>query len=182
MMAAVLDSIAARTGRSLAAWVDLVAASGIDPLEQNAVRRWLREAHGLGQNTQWAIAEECARRAGWLRPTVEEYAAAQYLGRRAAFRPVFDAVRDAALALGPDVRMEGRSTYIPFVRARQFAAVAVTTSRVDLGLRLPAPPPSPRLVPANAPGQSTHRVTLYQARDVDASVRTLLRAAYDQNG
>ena len=179
---AVADALAERTGRDLEAWVVLVGASGVDGLDQNAVRRWLREVHGLGQNTQWAIADECARRAGWMRPPVEDYIAGQYLGRRAAFRPVFDAVRAAALALGPDVRIEGRSSYVPFVRARQFAAVAVTTARVDLGLRLPAPPPSRRLEPCTGPGQSTYKVALARPGDVDAEVRALLRAAYDQNG
>ena len=182
MAAAVAGSVEERTGRSMDAWAALGAAARIDPLDQVAVRRWLRQEHGVLQNTQWAIADECARRAGWARPPVEEYVAGQYLGRKAVFRPVFDAVRDAALALGPDVRLEGRSSYTPFVRARQCAAVAVTTTRLDLGLRLPAPPPSRRLEPATAPGQSTHRVTLRQVADVDGEVRALLRAAYDQNG
>jgi hypothetical protein len=78
--------------------------------------------------------------------------------------------------------MEGRSTYVPFVRARQFAAVqAATATRVDLGLRLPVPPDSERLQPAKAPGQATHKVALAAVTDVDDEVRRLLRAAYDQS-
>jgi hypothetical protein len=42
MMSAVSQSLAARTGRSLQEWVALVQASGLDPLDQNAVRGWLR--------------------------------------------------------------------------------------------------------------------------------------------
>src|SRR5580765_7842987 len=41
MMAAVTDSMAERTGRDLDAWVALVEASGVDPLDQKAVRAWL---------------------------------------------------------------------------------------------------------------------------------------------
>ena len=37
MMSAVIGSMAARTGRSLDEWLELVQASGIDPLDQNAV-------------------------------------------------------------------------------------------------------------------------------------------------
>jgi hypothetical protein len=183
MMSAVTDSMAARTGRTLAEWVALVAGSGVDPLDQNAVRRWLREVHGVKQNSQWAIADAAARDAGWVRPSVEEYVDAQYTGARAALRPVFDAVHDAALALGDDVLVEGRGTYVPFVRRRQFAAVAATTAtRVDLGLRLPDPPVSDRLQAATAPGSATHRVQLFTVADVDDSVRDLLRTAYEQNG
>jgi predicted transport protein len=183
MLSAVSESLAGRTGRTMEEWVALVAAAGVDPLDQNGVRRWLRDAHGVRQNSQWAIADEVARRAGWVRPTAERYAAGQYTGARAALWPVFEAVRDAALALGEDVTMEGRGTYVPFVRARQFAAVAATTTtRVDLGLRLPQPPDSPRLQPATAPGSATHKVALSALADVDDEVRDLLRAAYEQNG
>ena len=57
MMGAVSASLAERTGRSLDEWVALVQTSGIDPLDQNAVRRWLRAEHGVPQNSQWAIAD-----------------------------------------------------------------------------------------------------------------------------
>src|SRR3954451_22719175 len=151
MMSAVTDSMAERTGRTLAEWVALVTAAGIDPLDQNAVRRWLREVHGVKQNSQWTIADAAARDAGWVRPTVEEYVDAQYTGAKAALRPIFDALRDTALAFGDDVVLEGRGTYVPFVRRRQFAAVAAATaSRVDLGLRLDHPPARARPPPGAA--------------------------------
>src|SRR5438309_10948451 len=107
MLSAVASSILERTGRSLDDWLALVAASGIDPLDQNAVRRWLRDEHGVRQNTQWALADAAARAAGWVRPTVEAYIDEQFQGARAALRPVFDVVREAATSLGPDVTVEG---------------------------------------------------------------------------
>jgi predicted transport protein len=183
MFDALAASMASRTGRTLEEWVDLVGGSGVDPLDQNAVRRWLKEAHGLPQNSQWAVADAAARRAGWTRPTVEQYVDEQYRGAKAALRPVFEAVRAAVLELGDDVTVEGRSTYVPFVRRRQFAAVAAATARrVDVGLRLPDPPASGRLVPASAPGSATHKVALTAVAEVDDELRGLLRAAYDQNG
>jgi Domain of unknown function (DUF5655) len=183
MMSAVTDSMAERTGRTLEQWVALVATSGVDPLDQNAVRRWLRQAHHVKQNSQWAIADAAARQAGWVRPSVEEYVDGQYTDAKAALRPIFDAVREAAESLGDDVVMEGRGTYAPFVRRRQFAAVAAATAtRVDLGLRLLDPPVSARLEKATAPGSATHKVQLLSVDDVDDEVRQLLRAAYDQNG
>src|SRR5262249_61377418 len=87
MMSAVSDSMQARTGRSLEEWVALVQSSGIDPLDQNAVRRWLKSVHGVPQNSQWAIADAAARAAGWVRPTVEENVAGRYTGAKAARAP-----------------------------------------------------------------------------------------------
>jgi predicted transport protein len=182
MLSAVTDSLAERTGRTLEQWVALVQTSGIDPLDQNAVRRWLKDVHGVLQNSQWAIADAAALAAGWLRPSVEDYIDGQFTGKKAALRPVFDAVRAAALELGDDVTIEGRGTIVPFVRRRQFAVTATTTSRLDLGLRLPDPPASARLTPATAPGQATHKVALHGVDDVDDELRALLRLAYEQNG
>jgi hypothetical protein len=183
MLEAVSASMAQRTGRTLEEWVAAVGDAGLDPLDQNGVRRWLREVQGVPQNSQWAIADAAAREAGWVRPTVEQYVDEQYRGPKAALRPIYEAVRAAILDLGDDVTIEGRGTYVPFVRRRQFAAVAAaTTTRVDVGLRLSAPPPSERLRPATAPGSATHKLPLTAVEDVDDEVRALLRAAYDQNG
>src|SRR3954468_22057559 len=110
MISAVTDSMAERTGRTLEDWVALVRGSGVDPLDQNVVRRWLKDVHGVKQNSQWAIADAAATAAGWQRPTVEQYVDGQYTGGKAALRPVFDAVRVAAEALGDDVTVEGRGT------------------------------------------------------------------------
>jgi predicted transport protein len=182
MMSAVSGSLAARTGRSLDEWVGLVQASGIDPLDQNAVRRWLRSEHGVPQNSQWAIADAAARAAGWVRPTVEEYVEGQYRGAKAALRPVYDAIASAVMSLGDDVTVEGRGGYTPFVRGRQFAAVAAAArDRVDLGLRFTDPPAAARLQPATGPGQATHKIALRSAADVDDEVLHLLRVAYEQN-
>ena len=182
MMTAVSESLAARTGRSLDEWLALVRASGIDPLDQAAVRRWLRAEHGVPQNSQWAIADAAAREAGWTRPSAAEYVDSQYAGAKAALRPVYDALAAAITGFGDDVSIEGRGTYTTFVRGRQFAAVAAATrDRVDVGLRFTDPPESLRLQPASGPGQATHKLSLRSPAEVDDEVVGLLHAAYEQN-
>ena len=108
MMGAVSASLAERTGRTLDGWVALVLASGIDPLDQNAVRRWLRAEHGVQLNSQWAIADAAARAAGWVRPSTAEYIDGQYTGAKAALRPIYDPPTDGRLqrSTGP-----GQSTH-----------------------------------------------------------------------
>lgn len=183
MMAAVAASMHQRTGRTVEEWVDVVNASGIDPLDQKAVRRWLKARHDIPQNSRWAIAHTAARAAGWQPPTEEESVDKQYAGPKAALRPIFDHVRAIIEDFGDDVAMEGRASYIPFIRRRQFAAIAAATrTRVDIGLRYTDPPTSERLTAGNAPGQGTHKLPLTAVDDIDDEVRRLLQAAYDQNG
>ncbi|MGH9116557.1 MAG: DUF5655 domain-containing protein [Acidimicrobiales bacterium] len=182
MMDAVATGMKERTGRDLDEWVELVEASGLDPLDQLAVRRWLKSEHGVPQYSQWAIADAAARAAGWRRPTVAEYTDRQYQGPKAHLRPIFDRLADGILAFGDDVMVSGRSTYTPFVRARRFAIAAATKTRVDLGLRFRDPPTSERLRPAAAPGQSTHKIELTSVDDIDGDVVDLARVAYEQTG
>lgn len=186
MLSAVTDSLAARTGRTLEQWVLAVRASGVDPTDQKAVRAWLKDAHGVRQNSQWAIADAAARDAGWAPPSVEGYTDALYAGSRASLRPLHDAVMAAALGLGHDVEAQGRGGYIPVVRRTQFAAVAPGprgTLRVGLRFRDDVPDHD-RLEPAKGFAQATHWVQL--AGDTDPRevgwLVPLLAAAYDQNG
>lgn len=183
MMAAVTGSMKERTGKGLEEWVELVQESGIDPLDQNAVRRWLKSEHGVLQNSRWAIADAAARAAGWVRPATEDYVDQQYDGPKANLRPIFAQLREIAEGLGDDVRVEGRSTYTPFVRRRQFMAIAAATkTRVDVGLRYTDTPDSPLISPAKAPGQATHKLSLTAVDQITPEVVELIRAAYEQNG
>jgi predicted transport protein len=179
-----LVNIQERTGKTASQWAAAIAEAGLDPLDQAAVRKWLKTEHGLGQNTQWGLAMYAAREAGWRPPDLEEWLAQQYSGAKAGLRPIYERVAEAAVALGPDVRIEGRKSYVPFIRARQFAAIApATKARVDLGLRFTEAPSDRRLQAGGSGlGQSTHKVGLTSVDEVDADVLAWLRQAYDQNG
>jgi len=186
MMAAVTGSMQERTGRTLQEWVELVLQSGLDPWQQKDVRRWLKDVHGVRQNSQWAIADAAARSAGWTPPSVDSYVEAMYAGPKAAMRPLHDAVVALALGMGEDCEAQGRATYTPVVRRRQFVAVAPgPRGTLRVGLRYQDDPPEDeRLSPAKGFAQATHWLHLdAQADDNDVrSLEPLLRAAYDQNG
>ena len=182
MMTSVTDSMKERTGKTLEEWVAAVQSTGIDALDQKAVRNWLKD-QGVLQNSQWTIADAAARAAGWERPSVEGYIDSQYVGEKASLRAIFDALREIIVGLGEDVSVEGRGGYTPFVRKRQFAAVrASTKTRVDLGLRFRQAPDSELLSTTSLPGQSTHKLGLTSAEQITDEVRDLIRLAYEQNG
>lgn len=186
MMDAVVTGLAERTGRDLPAWVALVGATDLDPLDQRAVRAWLKAEHGVPQNSQWAIADAVAREAGWTSPTLEEATAALYSGANADLRPLHDAVVEMTHSLGEDIEAQVRSSYIPLVRRTQFLALAPGPRHtLRVGLRFKgAVPDDDRLTPAKGFAQATH-VVLVAADVLDAdliSLEPLIATAYDQNG
>jgi len=147
-----------------------------------AVTESLAARTGRSLDEWLAIADAAARAAGWTRPSPAEYVDSQYAGAKAVLRPIYDALAAAITGFGDDVSIEGRGTYTPFVRGRQFAAVAAATrDRVDVGLRFTDPPESLRLQPASGPGQATHKLSLRSPAEVDDEVVGLLHAAYEQN-
>jgi predicted transport protein len=182
-MDGVVDNMQERTGRSLEAWVALVEREGPDPLDQKAVRAWLRDIHGVLQNSQWAIAMAAAEAAGWRLPTAGEYTESLYSGPKAHLRPIHDRALAALLDLGDDVEIEGRQSYITVRRARQFGLlVPATKSRVDLGLRFRSEPDHPRLAKAKNLGQCTHKVGLESVEEIDDDLIALMRQAFEENG
>jgi hypothetical protein len=186
MMASLTESMAARTGRTIEEWVEAVKAAGLDPLDQKSVRAWLRDVHGVPQNSQWAIADAAARGAGWQRPDTDTYTDSIYSGPKAHLRPIHDAIITLAEGLGDDAHREGRGTYIPVVRRTQFVAVAPgPKNTVRVGFRFRGPvPDDERLSPAKGFAQATHWLHLSAEADEDdlRSLEPLLEAAYDQNG
>lgn len=184
MAAAVADSMRQRTGHSLDEWARMVEqSSGLDPLDQLAVRRWLRDVHGIAQNSQWAIAFEVAGRAGWTMPTPAQFADQMYVGKKEPLRPIHDALVAAAETCGPEAHVEGRASYTPIVRRRQFAAVGPGPRlTVRLGLRFTDAPSG--LEPAKGFAQATHWLHFDAGTEPQAAVaraREFLTTAYEQN-
>jgi predicted transport protein len=178
MMEGIVRNLPERTGRSLQQWIALLDEElpGA-PFKQR--HEYLIAEHGLGRGQARTIVHLAAYES---RPPEEEMVAAQYAGAKAGLRPVYDAVVDTVAALGDDVEISPRKTYVTISRARQFAVVqASTRDRVDLGARLDATAPTERLQAAGSFGSGTitHRVGLGSVADVDDEVRGWLRQAYE---
>jgi predicted transport protein len=163
-----------RTGRPISEWLSLVPEGTFTQQSE-----FLVAEHGLKPSDARAVLHLGAYMS---RPPDDELVAAQYAGAKEALRPVYDAVVEAVTALGDDIAVSARKTYVSFDRARQFALVqASTRTRVDLGVRLDDATATDRLAAAGSfgSGNITHRVGLTAPGEVDAEVRDWLRAAYE---
>ena len=188
MMRAIITNLPAKTGHDLDAWVALIheqAMGALGMAKHREISEWLKREHGLGHNTAYILAAEALKPADYTPPTTDEIITAQYAGAKAALRPIFDRILACVEALGDDVRIEPRQTYVAFARKSQFALVQPSTrTRVDLGLVLPGVAPTERLaVSANfGSGSINRRVALATPADVDDEVEGWLLQAYQQRG
>jgi hypothetical protein len=175
-----LANVPRRTGKSLEAWIALVRAQGSSSHKQ--LQDWLVQEHGLTNGYAGAIVYTALLPDDYVPPSDEELVDAQYTGGKAALRPIYERIIACARALGGDVMIEPRKTYVSLSRGKQFALVAPSTrTRVDLGLYLPGVDAAERLQPAGSfgSGQTSHKVALTAPEQVDDEVAGWLRSAYE---
>jgi hypothetical protein len=182
-----IATLQAKTGRSLEEWVALVKKSG--PKTEQERRDWLKREHGMPTSSAWWIAERAEGKGGetdspeaYLE-AAEQYVDAMYGGKKAALRPLYDALLQLGLSMGKDVKACPCATIVPLYRNHVFAQIKPTTqTRIDLGFALGGRKPEGRLIDTGGYAKKdriTHRIPIESSKDIDAEVKRWLKAAYD---
>lgn len=183
-----IETLKAKTGRSLDEWVAVVAAQG--PPTKKERQGWLKSSFQPGTNTAAMIADYCEGGAGHWDDTPEKYlslapawVAAMFSGKKAHMRPLYEELLRLGKSLGDDVRVCPCQTIVPFYRHRVFAQIKPTTNaRIDLGFAFGALPAEGRLIDTGGFAKKdriTHKVPIARMEDIDGEVTGLLRDAYD---
>lgn len=190
---AILRNLEANTGKDLDAWVALLKRQG--PADEKARRAWLK-AQGLGGAQAMFVAQRSmGTTAHAFDDTPEGYLAlaptyvdAQYGGRKASLRPLFERLIASARALGPDIRICPCETLVPIYRHHVIAQVKPFASRLDLGLALGDPArlqdPQGRLIDTGGFAKKdriTVKLEVRSATELDATVEAWLRRAYEMD-
>jgi predicted transport protein len=178
MEAAMVANMAEKTGKSLEQWIALAKKSGESA--HGKIVAHLKSAHGLGHGYANLVAHRFLTPAG-SEPAGDDLVEALYAGKKAGLRPIHDALMKLAQALGKDVEIAPKKTYVSLRAAKQFALVQPSTAtRVDLGLNLKGVEPTARLEASGSfSAMCTHRVRLESVKDVDAEVKGWLKQAYE---
>ncbi len=178
-----------KTGRSLEEWLALIKKEG--PATEAERRDWLKKRHGLGTNGAWWLAERSVGKGGeedspeaYLR-AAEKYAEEMYTGGKSNLRPIYDALLELSLGIGPEARACPCKTMVPLYRHHVFAQIKPTTqTRIDLGiclLKFGKKPPK-RLIDtggAKKGDRITHRIEISSPAEIDGEVKRWLKVAYD---
>jgi predicted transport protein len=180
---AIARNLPEKTGKTFDQWVAIARKAGLANRKERVA--WLKSEHQLGSVTAMFIAAEAEGRS-----IVAEYSDegalldAMYAGDRAALRPLYDELANAAKKLGRDVDLTVCKTYVGIRRRKQFAMVKPWKSRVDLGLVLKGVKAAGHLGVAGPIGSErmTHRVQISANKEIDGDVKNWLRQAYEAAG
>jgi hypothetical protein len=182
-----IESLPEKTGKSLDQWLAFIKKEG--PKDEKARREWLKEKHKLGSNSAWWLAERAEGKGTedddpdrYLQ-AAEKYVEAQYAGKKAALRRMYDALLKLGLSLADDVKACPCQTMVPIYRHHVIAQIKPTTNtRIDFGLALGSTKAPKRLIDTGGFAKKdriTHRFEISSLADIDAEVKQWLKKAYE---
>jgi len=164
------------TGKSLAEWIEIVRASGLEKHGQAVAM--LKSDHGMGHGNANLVVVKAREADAGGPASGDDLVASHYAGKNAALRPAYDAVIGAVTAFGDDIELAPKKTYVSLRRRKQFGSVGPAAGLLEVCVNLPGKAPTDRLKPIT--GMATHRVRIPDASGLDAELLGWLREAYEQ--
>ena len=184
----IVAKLPASTGRSLEEWLGLIKKEG--PKDEKERRAWLKEKHGLGSTKASMMAEISVGKTEGINDdaylaAAEDYVQAQYTGKKAHLKPIYDALLKLGVSLGKDVKVCPCKTIVPLYRHHVFAEIKpATQKRIDFGLALGDVPAKGRLIDTGGlkkKDRITHKLEITSVDEVDREVTKWLKQAYERD-
>ena len=183
-----VSELKAKTGRSLDEWMKEIKKNG--PKNEKSRQEWLKKEYGLGTNSASWLAE-CAEGKGeedtpkGYLAAAEKYVEEMYSGKKAALRPMYEALLKLGLSMGAEAKACPCKTIVPLYRNHVFAQIKPTTNaRIDLGLALGNMKTPKRLIDTGGyekKDRITRRVEIASVKDIDAEVKKWLKVAWEMD-
>jgi hypothetical protein len=181
---AYLDTIKEKTGMTPKDFKALAREKGLlggGSVKAGPIVAWLKADYGLGHGHAMAIVHTFKSETE-PQLTVDEQVAAHFKGEKAKWREPYDELLVKIGEFGPDISEGPTGTYISMLRGgKKFAIVQLTADRFDIGFKLKGVEPTERLEDAGPKDRLvTHRVHVYDPKEIDDEVIGWLRQAYDR--
>lgn len=174
-----IRNIEAQTGKSLDEMIAAGLATGMT--KHKELQTFFTETYGLTFGNANVLAIFARDRLKGAAGEEANFVEAQYEGKKAALRPLYDTLIAAIAGFGDDVEVAPKRTYVSLRRKKQFALVQPGPGRVDVGINLKGVDPEGRLEKSGSfNAMCTHRVRVGGVDDVNDELLGWLRQAYEQ--
>ena len=180
MAAAMKANLREKTGKTLTQWLKVVRASGVE--KHGQIVKLLKAEHGMTHGFANVVAHEALQSsAEHVGP--DDLVSRQYGEKKAALRPIYEALIQTVGEFGNDVEIAPKKAYVSLRRSKQFALIQPSTaSRVDVGLCMKGEPATARLEESGSfNAMCSHRVRVSSVEDLDGELYQWLRRAYDRS-
>jgi hypothetical protein len=175
---AYIDTIRAKTGLGPAELREIAEQKGLlgADVKVAQIKAWLKDDYDLGPGHAMALVATFKG----PKPQDTDRIDAQFSGRKAHWRVVFDDLLARVGEFG-QVGTAATDSYTSLLKgSAKFAIVAVTTDRLDVGIKLKATEPTDRFEAAGSwNSMVTHRARITDAAQLDDELLDWLRRAYE---
>ncbi len=174
-----IRNIEAQTGQTLDEMIATGLATGMT--KHKELQTYFTDTYGLTFGNANVVAIFARDRLKGAAGEEANFVDAQYEGKKAALRPLYDSLIAAIEGFGDDVEIAPKRTYVSLWRKKQFALVQPGPGRVDVGINLKGVDPNGRLEKSGSfNSMCTHRVRVGGPDDVNDELLGWLRQAYEQ--
>lgn len=168
-----------KTGKTFDQWQKIARQSKL--AKHGEVVKFLKAEHGLTHGYANLVAHQVLQ-SDASKFADDDLVQAQYVGAKAALRPIYDALISEVNKFGKDVEIAPKKAYVSLRRKKQFACLQPSTAkRFDVGINLKGVSPAGRLEASGSfNAMVSHRVRVADVKEVDDELIGWLRQAYDQ--
>lgn len=182
---AYLDNIKAKTGKTPQDFKKLATEKGLlkEGVKAGEFVAWLKGNFNLGHGHAMAIyASIKGRKENKL--SLDESISQHFKGTKSDWHSLFDSLMKFVNEFGDDLSISPTKNYLSILRGtRKMAIVQISTSRIDVGIKLKGVPPTSRFEKAGSWNtMMTHRVRITDKKQLNNELKNWLRSAYEQNG
>jgi hypothetical protein len=180
-----IENIQKRTGKSLEELTELIQTSGLS--KHGEIRSMLMEKLGLGYGdatmlVQYVLKTDVQLIVQEKGLSTDDVLAEIYSGPKANLRPIHDKLMEAINQFG-DFEIAPKKGYVSLRRKRQFAMLGpATNTRFELGINIKDLEADERLIEQPAGSMCNYKIRLTDPVQVDETVLSWVRRAYEKAG
>ena len=174
-------NLKAKTGKTLAQWSKLLDKAKLE--KHGQMMTLLKGEHGVTHGFANLIVHSYRNGpASAGGGSTDDLVAAQYAGKKAELKPLYDALMAKIAKFGKDVEVAPKKAYVSLRRSKQWGLIQPSTAtRLDVGLNLKGDAPTERLEAAGSwNAMCTHRVRVTSKADIDKQLLGWLMEAYSR--
>lgn len=178
-LATMIANYEKNTGKPLEAWIDIARKAKL--AKHGEIVKMLKADHEMTHGFANLVAHKALASDAGSAASEGDLVEAQYAGKKADLRPIYDALVAAVSKFGKDVELAPKKAYVSLRRSKQFGLVQPSTAtRVDVGINLKGVAPTGRLEASGSfNAMVSHRVKLSSAKEVDKELVGWLKQAYE---
>jgi hypothetical protein len=179
MAAAMIANLKEKTGKTLPQWLKIAKGAKLE--KHGQIVKFLKSEHGMTHGFANLVAHKALESDAGSASDTDDLVVMQYSGRKAALRPIYDALATAVSKFGKDVEIAPKKTYVSLRRNKQFGLIQPSTrTRVDVGVNLKGAKATARLEASGSfNAMVSHRVRITDAKEVNKELIGWLKKAYD---